>query len=109
MTPGERKFKRASCNVVIPQSVPPHLRDQVREIVSMHSEDKGKGHATELLEGICTEADVNAMTLMLMVRAYGDGMSELSLCQWYGKHGFFIAGSEPCIMLRAPVIKGLRH
>lgn len=102
MTPGPRRYRKASCRVCVPLAIPEELHSQVRELVSVLSEAPRKGHATALMHRVCDEADSAWFTLMLMVKPFAEGLTEDQLVRFYERFDFFIAGLQPTIMVRAP-------
>jgi len=87
-------------------ALPKHLRDKTREITKVHTpaEMQGQGHASELLQAVCDEADEAGITLVLWPRPYGDdvALSAGQLRDWYARFGFRMIQPEPVLMARAP-------
>lgn len=102
MNPGLRYYKRASCRIAIPEGLPVEFQDQVREVLSVASDDKRGGQASALMYQICTEADFAWITLMLHVKPFADGMGDEQLKSWYGKFGFVEIQADPLLMARSP-------
>lgn len=103
MSPGMRVHKSASLRVAIPMGLPEDMHDQVREIIDVQSRNQRKGFATKLLRNVCTEADVEALTLLVQVQGFADGMSNDQLCKWYSRFGFVKFQDEPCVLMaRSP-------
>jgi GNAT superfamily N-acetyltransferase len=101
VTPGLRTHKRASLRIAEPTSVPDDMRANLREIVSLQSDDHGKGHAKALLHQVCAEADRANVVLMLHVKPFADGMTLEQLEKFYEGHGFARIQDEPLLMARA--------
>ena len=98
---GLRTYKSASCRVVVPD-LPEHLQDKVREIASVGASERRRGHATALMHTVTAEADLAQLVLILKVEPT-DGMTDEQLLKFYGKFGFEVIQSEPCILMqRAP-------
>ena len=102
MNQGLRRYRKASCRICVPVSLPEALQSQVRELVSVISEAPRKGHATALMHKVCDEADDAWLTLMLLVKPFDQGMTEEQLMHFYERFDFFVAGHDPTIMVRAP-------
>lgn len=100
MTPGPRKFKSASCRVAIPEGLPDEMRDGIREVLEVHSENPRKGHAKGLLGALCSEADGLGVVLMLRVDQYDDGPDNSQLQRLYAGFGFLVIQDEPLLMAR---------
>lgn len=105
MTPGLRTHKQASLRVAMATvDVEPELLETLREIQSVQSGDRGKGHAAALLHQVTAEADRAWISLLITVKAFADGMTDDQLKRFYGKFGFMEIQAEPCLMFRAPVL-----
>ena len=102
MTPGLRKHKSATARIAVPMGLPEEMRDQIRELIDVHSENQRKGHASALLRNLCKEADADWLTLLVQVYAYDDGMSSEQLRKWYAKFGFVLVQEDPMLMARSP-------
>ena len=103
MTPGPRYHKQASLRIAIPTSLPEEMRDHVREIIDVRSEDRRKGYARALMHSICAEADREWKTLFLHVEPFDDGaMSAEKLELFYQKFGFRLIQQRPMLMARDP-------
>lgn len=103
MTPGLRQHKHASLRIAIAEGLPEEMRDTTREILSVHSDDPRKGHATALLHEVCTEADKWWITLILCPRKFDDGMDDAKLIPFYERFGFALIQTEPApLMVRSP-------
>jgi hypothetical protein len=65
--------------------------------------DRGKGQASILLKGICSEADAEEIGLIGFVAA-DDGLEEKALLDWYGRNGFQLVweSDDLIAMFRAP-------
>lgn len=100
MTPGPRVHKQASLRVVIPQGVPESMRQGMREIVGVTSENPRKGHATALMHTVCAEADHTRMVLMLEAKPFAEGMTQEQLETWYARFGFQKIQETPVLMAR---------
>jgi GNAT superfamily N-acetyltransferase len=58
-------------------------------------EERGQGHASNLLRQIIRDADAEGATLLLSVESDGTGLSDDALRLWYARHGFVsMTGSE---------------
>lgn len=102
MTPGLRTHKSATLRIAEPTGLPEDMRDGVREIVSLTSEDRGKGHAKALLWQVCAEADIQGKVLMLTVDPAPNALTFDQLKRFYGRFGFVEIQPEPCLMARRP-------
>lgn len=105
---GPRTHKRASLRIADPTALPEDMRSQVREIVSLTSEDRGKGHAKALMWQVCAEADRHWITLLLKVEPGQDTEAE-KLEQFYAKLGFKRIQDEPVLMARSPQLPRIAY
>lgn len=102
---GERKFGGATCLVSACLGVPERMRKDIREISKVYTDpdQRGQGHATELLKAVCKEADSKKMVLLLTVEPYGDNpsLTKDQLHEWYGTTFDFHPIQEvPLILVR---------
>ena len=88
MEVGLRQHKDASLRVAVAEGIPEHMREHVREILSVQSTNPRKGHATALMHTVCAEADKWWYVLLVHVKPFDDGMSMEQLQHWYAKFGF---------------------
>lgn len=100
---GERKYGAAIAVVRFCEGVPEHMKHDVREITDVYTDPKMRrqGHATELMNRICKEADAKKMILVLRPGQFGDGeMTDRQLYEWYGNtFGFNEIQREPVVLL----------
>lgn len=102
---GERKRGAASLMLSIPESLPEHMHEGVREItnVFVNPAHRNKGYASALMEQVCDEADESQIVLMLMPEPYQDsGRTKEQLLSWYESFGFSAIQDSPCVMARKP-------
>lgn len=99
MTPGPRAHKQARLRIALPTGIPEDMRDRTREIVSLTSEDRGKGHAKALLRKVCTEADVGGIVLMLEAKPFAEGVTQEQLERFYAGLGFERIQDEPAVLM----------
>lgn len=103
MNIGLREHRSASLRIAEPEGLPVEMRPLVREILSVKSENPGKGHATALMWSTVAEADKWWFTLLIQVRPFADGMTQEQLEKFYAKFGFSILQRDPCVlMVRSP-------
>lgn len=101
---GPRTYDQASLEIVLPMSIPAHLRENVREVFDLKSGDPGKGHGSELLRRVCGEADRESFVLMLKVD------QDDKLVEWYSRFGFKPASTaSPVVMIRPPEPVAIRQ
>lgn len=103
---GKRIYGPASLFLCIPASLPHTMHDHVREVVGVYVEPqrRQRGIATELMQGLCREADATGMILMLIVEPGPDTrMTNEQLRVWYAGFGFVIAQLTPAVMMYRPV------
>lgn len=105
MTPGLRDFKQATLRIAVAEGLPKEMREQTREIVSVHSANPRKGHATLLMHQVCSEADRAGIVLILQPSKFDDGMDDEKLKKWYGRFGFVEIQQEPVVLMARPVQK----
>lgn len=99
MTPGLRIHKRASLRLIESTAVPDDMRSGIREIVSLVSEDHGKGHAKALMWQVCAEADRAGMVLLLEPKPFRQGLTQEQLERFYAGFGFVKVQSEPVVLM----------
>jgi len=93
---GMRTFRSASCILRLSPLLPSSVRNSVRDLRALKSDDPGSGHGTKLMQAIAKEADSCNMTLILIADTE-------KLEKWYEKFGFKTAQREPAItMIRVP-------
>jgi len=97
---GDRSYEKARLRLVEPICVPEEMRPGMRELLSLSSADRGRGHATALMHQVCQEADDNLITLILIVDPYDAGMDEKQLERWYTRFGFTPIQPTPLMMAR---------
>lgn len=100
MDVGVRLHETASLQVAVPMAVPEHMRDGMRELLSVYTPqaDRRKGYATALLAKTCEEADESRTVLILTATVP-------HLVQFYRKFGFVALPSvdgAPTVMARQP-------
>lgn len=100
MTPGLRTHKRASLRIADPTGIPEDMRDGMREILSLQSEDRGKGHAKALMHQVCAEADRHNIVLLLQPQPFAEGMTQERLEKFYESVGFRRIQERPVLMAR---------
>jgi hypothetical protein len=115
MNIGQRQYKQASCRIEIPECVPEDMRQGMREVVSVASENGRNGEATALMFGVCAEADVDGVVLILMPQPFSHSltpepaMSAEQLEKFYSKFGFVVVQQEPAVLMaRQPVIRSVQ-
>lgn len=109
---GPRGFHSARLTIAIPTAVPVHMRARMRELMSLEvpEEDRRQGFATMLLTRTAREADKANTVLLIVVKPYGDGSTDLpALQKFYGKFGFITIQHEPVLMARQPNTVNLRQ
>jgi len=112
MTPGTRSNEHASLKLSIPFSLPDTMRDKVLEVTSLSTdpEFRMRGHATDLMDKVCWEADKAKIALMLEPRDYDEGgPSARALQAWYFRRFGFVVFQNaskkpklPTLMIRTP-------
>lgn len=101
---GIRRHRRASLRVALATGLPVEMQDKIRELLSVVSEDRGKGHAKALLWQVTAEADRAGMVLMLKPEPFADGLTLDQLVKFYERFGFVKIQESPCLMARQPEI-----
>ena len=93
------KHESATCILVL-------WDDGTVSLSSVHSTDRQKGHATELLNNVMRWVDDRGVLLKTAAEAFGDGpkMSTTQLVEFYKKFGFvpFDDGTNYIYMERPP-------
>lgn len=101
---GIRQHGGASCLISAFLAVPERMRKDIRELSKLECKitERGQGHATELMESICKEADSKRMILVLTVGAFGDDapMNAEQLADWYATFDFNTLQKEPLMLVR---------
>lgn len=98
---GERRDGPASLWLTQSIVVAPHLREQIREVVSFYCEPeyRRQGHGAALLGKVCLEADQARRVLLLHVNPTEDIPVE-ALEALYARFGFVRLQDEPLLMVR---------
>ena len=115
MNIGLREHKSASLRVAVPEALPEEMREHVREIVGVKSEERQQGHARALMYEVCTEADGYWITLFLHAKPFADGMTQEQIERWYAKHGFVKIqdhtddGAHAVLMARSPKLPAIQR
>lgn len=65
-------------------------------IADLFARERQQGHATKLMEAICTYADENNIDILLTAKRYGHpiGPTTLRLVKFYEKFGFEVLGRD---------------
>lgn len=105
MKPGPRTHGPASLRLSFNKTVPAHLRGGLLELshVSTPEDQRGKGHASLLLQRVCAEADEARKVLLLMPKPFGDApMDREALIDWYSGFGFDLIQTKPVALMARP-------
>lgn len=83
------------------------MSEDVYALSSLISLDRGKGHATAVMERVAEYADDKNITLRLVVQRFGkprDGLDNRQLQAFYECFGFVVEGDQrpPFHMVRVP-------
>lgn len=108
---GPRTNDGASCKIAVPTALPLHMRGRVVEVRSLRTmpDKRAQGHATDLMLGICVEADLSRTFLFLAVEPDDDGpLDTKALGNFYMRFGFLPIQSDPLLMTR-PFVGALQH
>ena len=100
---GPRTNDGASLKLAIPTALPLEMRGRVVEVRSLRTmpDKRGQGHASDLMLGVCVEADLSKTFLFLAVEPDEDGpLDTKALCQFYMRFGFLPIQSDPPLMTR---------
>lgn len=107
---GTRHYGPARCVLSIPFSLPPKIRERVRELSQfiVPKLDRKQGLAGALLEHVTAEADKAGMVLMLIAEPY-DAITDLDrLIALYERYGFVRIQTNPVpLMARQPISIGV--
>lgn len=97
------KNEHASCRVVQNPELPSDM-ERVREVVKVWTDEdhRKQGYATELMQDVCDEADVEGIVLILQPLPFGEGLDRDKLVTWYHRFGFVKTQNKPVLMARAP-------
>lgn len=74
-------------------------------LLNVHSDERGQGHATALMNDICTFADEKSVILILSVLRFGDphdGLDNNQLRAFYEKFGFVVTSTKPPVQMERP-------
>ena len=97
--------EHSSAEVVVPTTLPKSL-EGVLELVRVWTdpEYREQGFATELMQSIIHDADVEGVVLMLQPRAFGaKGLEDLQ--PWYARFGFTVIQRSPVVLMaRMPAV-----
>lgn len=88
-----------------------HGDDNTAKLSSLYAQERGRGHASDLLRIVTDWADDNRISLWLEVQRYGDphgGLDNSQLIRLYEKFGFDVLedGQRLVMMGRYPLLKG---
>lgn len=91
--------EHSSAEVVVPTSLPPSLKG-VLELVRVFTAPEGRkqGYATELIQAICHDADVEGVVLMLSPKVFSTGGLQ-DLKEWYRRFGFVVIQRNPVVLM----------
>lgn len=80
------------------------MRERVKEVSNVHveAEQRRQGHASRLLQEVCSDADMAGIVLLLSPSPEDEGMTIDNLASWYARFGFVEIQAEPMLMARAP-------
>ncbi len=98
MKPGIRTHGGASLKLSYSQHAPANERGNLLEVTHVQTEpaQRGRGHASLLLQKVCAEADAARKVLMLFPSPYGDApVSRDALIEWYAAYGFDLIQAQP--------------
>lgn len=101
---GSRRHKSASLRLTVPGCLPAEMHNGVREITSLEATERRQGHATELMQSVCNEANHKRMVLLVQPDAYADGLETDALIEFYARLGFVRLQDEPVLMSRPPMV-----
>ena len=102
---GKRDNGPASLRIAVPTALPLHLRARIREVVEVYTdpEDRGKGHARDLMQRVCTSADFSNTWLMVHVEPGEQAIELQRLAEFYARLGFTPFQATPLLMVRQSV------
>lgn len=103
MNLGLRDHKSATLRIATPECIPEEMRERVREILSVHSTNPRKSHATLLMHQVCAEADCAGILLILQPHKFDEGMPDEKLEDWYEKFGFVRIQTDPVVLMARQV------
>lgn len=98
-------YKNIDPNITIPQAILFKsaqaniwfLDNGVILFSNLYAIDRGKGHASGLIERVCDIADQNNYLVRLEARQYSDphGLTTHELIEFYSRHGFILDPKRP--------------
>lgn len=104
---GFRRVGGASCRLRVPDGMPKHMQDNMREVVEVKTVAnlRKRGYATTLMHSVCREADRQGRILLLFPKAFhveeGVGLDDGQLHDWYTRSfGFMPIQANPILMAR---------
>lgn len=101
--------EHARCEVVKNPELPADMQDRVREVVRVWTDrdQRQQGYATQLMQAVCEEADVENIVLILQPKGYDSvkAPGKDKLVSWYKRFGFVKTQESPVLMARAPTFK----
>lgn len=103
MKPGIRQHGPATLKLSFNTSVPAHMRGAVLEVSHVFTvrQERGKGHASLLMQKVCAEADEHGKVLLLMPKPYDEGgPGQKELIDWYRRYGFEPVQASPVLLAR---------
>lgn len=96
---GTRTNNGASLKLCKPKALPAFMQGPIVELCGLTSKLPGQGHARELFDAVCLEADLSGQMLFLHVDPE-DGTDKARLARFYASRGFEPIQAEPLLMLR---------
>lgn len=97
---GKRSSGPASLKLSKTDELPADLREGIRELTELVTleAERGKGHASMLMQKVCSEADKAGLVLLLQPRS--EVIPQDKLLSFYEKFGFQVVQPNPIIMAR---------
>lgn len=91
--------EHSSAEVINPD-LPESMRG-VMEVVRVWTdpEHRKQGYATELMQTIIKDADIEGVVLMLNPRTFGAGGGLENLAPWYERFGFMVIQKKPVVLM----------
>lgn len=91
--------EHSSAEVINPD-LPESMRG-VMEVLRVWTdpEHRKQGYATELMQTIIKDADIEGVVLMLNPRTFGAGGGLENLAPWYERFGFMVIQKKPVVLM----------
>lgn len=101
--------EHAKCEIRKNPELPAEMQERVREVINVWTdpESRQQGYATQLMQTVCEEADLENKVLILTPKPFDNtcGVGREKLISFYKRFGFVVTQKDHVLMARAPTFK----